>query len=235
MIRFAIVEDTQSDFDLLSGYMDRYAQENALQIQVTRFTNGLNFIEEYKPEFDIIFMDIEMPHLNGMDAAHRLREIDMNVAIIFVTNMMQYAIQGYEVNAIDFIVKPVTYFNFAQKLKKALVRIGRNEERTVVLKDEDHSVVVDVKDIYYVEKDKNYLVYHTAKGQFRERGTLQEALDSLADAGFSKCYTSVMVNLAHVAELGTDTLTVHGDVLPVSRRQKKDFMLDFTKYHRGGL
>ncbi len=235
MIRFAVAEDQQKDFDLLNGYMEKYAAENGLVIEVTRFANGLNFIEEYKPDYDIVFLDIEMPHLNGMDAARQLREIDGDVAIIFVTNMMQYAIQGYEVNAIDFMVKPVTYFNFSQKLKKALNMIGRNEEKSVILHDEDRTVVVAAKDIYYVEKDKNYLLYHTVKGVFRERGTLTEALETLKDSGFSKCFTSCMVNLAHVSDLGSDTLTVNGDILPISRRQKKDFMMDFTKYYRGGV
>ncbi len=234
MIKAAIVEDQAEDFEKLQTYLRDYGNENGISFEIVRFSNGLNFIEEYRPEYDLIFMDIEMPHLNGLDAARRLREIDEDVALIFVTNMLQYAINGYEVDAIDFMVKPVTYFNFSRKLKKALKLIGRNEGKTIVVHSEDRTQVMPVSEIYYIEKDKNYLLIHSAKGEFRERGTISELAEELSEFGFSRCFSSCLVNLKYVTSLEKDRLIVEGDILPISRRQKKEFMMDFAKYFGGG-
>lgn len=97
MFRFAIVEDDDACAEQLQKYLAQYAGENALEIRTDRFYDGLNFAEDYKARWDLIFMDIEMPLLDGMSAARRIREKDDSVLLIFITNMAQYAIQGYEV------------------------------------------------------------------------------------------------------------------------------------------
>ncbi len=234
-MRVAIVEDQLKDFELLQSYLHKYGKENGISIEMEHFSNGLNFIEDYHPDFDIVFMDIEMPHLGGLEAARRLRIIDEEVALIFVTNMLQYAINGYEVNAIDFIVKPVSYFNFQQKLTKARKHLHYSEEKKIVVHANERTQTISMKEIYYIDKDKNYLLFHTSKGVFRERGTIGEMEQELADAGFSKCVSSCLVNLAHVSEIRKDTLVVQGEVIPISRRQKKDFMIDFARHFGGAM
>ena len=109
MVRIAIVEDEQEQADRLQSHIRRYGEEHQIGTQVTVCSNVITFLEQYKAEFDIVFMDIMMPMMNGMDAAHLLREKDDKVMLIFVTSMRQYALQGYDVAAADFIVKPVPY------------------------------------------------------------------------------------------------------------------------------
>ena len=109
-VRIAIVEDKEVDAQQLKGYIMQFQNESCIPMYVTHFSNGMNFLDEYTNDFDVVFMDIEMPHLNGMETAKKLRKVDASVALVFITNMAQYAIAGYEVSAVDFMVKPVGYY-----------------------------------------------------------------------------------------------------------------------------
>ena len=120
MLKIGLVDDDICYLEQMKTYLKQFCEEENVACQIEEFHNGLNFVEDYSGDLDVVFLDIEMPHLNGMEAAKRVREKDPSLGIIFVTNMAQYAIRGYEVNAIDFIVKPVKYFVFADTLKSAI-------------------------------------------------------------------------------------------------------------------
>ena len=112
MINVAIVDDDEKVADMLRSYLERFSKENDIEFQAESFGCAVDFLSAFTDRYDIVFLDIELPDMNGIDAARKMREIDGTVALIFVTNMRQYAINGYEVNADDFIVKPVPYFDF---------------------------------------------------------------------------------------------------------------------------
>ena len=123
MIRIALIEDESEAKDLFVANLDRYSKEHGIGFTVAHFCNAMTFLESYKPVYDIVFMDIRMPDMNGLDAAHRLRQLDPSVILIFLTNLSQYAVRGYEVNALDFIVKPISYYVLVLKLERALHRL----------------------------------------------------------------------------------------------------------------
>ena len=125
MAKIAVVEDNDAMRAQLCGFIAQYAQESGHQLDVTAFSDGAQLVEPYRPGFDIIFLDIEMPKLGGMPTAERIRRQDPDVVLVFVTNMAQYAIRGYEVDALDFVLKPVSYYQFSTKLERALQRIQR--------------------------------------------------------------------------------------------------------------
>lgn len=142
MVNVAIVEDEIRSADVLCGFLERYGSEKGREFAVSRFTDAIAFLENYVPRYDIVFMDIQLPDMDGMTASRRLRALDRDVILIFVTNMANYAVSGYEVDALDFIVKPVSYFPFTVKLERALGRLdgrvrpfvycGRRGVRTAV-------------------------------------------------------------------------------------------------------
>lgn len=235
MIRIGLVDDDQEHLRLMRNYLAQYEREEGVAFQITEFRDGLNFVEDYDGQLDIVFLDIEMPHMDGMTAARKIREKDDALSIIFLTNMAQYAIHGYEVNAVDFMVKPVAYFLFADKLRKALRSVQRNAQKTLVLQTDETIVRVTIPQILYVEKMKNYLLYHTRNGDYKVRGTISSLESSLQGEGFSQCLSGYMVNLRYVTEIGKDEIWLDDISLPISRHRKKDFKEDFLKYLGGDL
>ena len=125
MVRIAIVEDDDACRAQLEAYVRRYGGETGGEFQITSFSDGLDIAEDYRPIYDSILLDIEMPRLDGMTAAERIRSFDPGVILIFITNMAQYAIKGYEVDALDFVLKPVGYFSLFPQAENGRLRPPR--------------------------------------------------------------------------------------------------------------
>lgn len=235
MIRIAIAEDDSICAELLEQYLDRMGQETGRTFRVTRYGTGEDLLEQYKGQFDLILMDIEMPYLDGMKTAEQIRRQDQAVAIIFVTNMAQYAIRGYEVNAVDFMLKPVSYFNFAEKLERALRFSQRRGWRDILLSGEDGVVRFSASELQYVEKDRDYLLYHTDGGVYCKRGTMKSVREELAGLPFEECTVGCLVNLERVRRIWKESVYLQDAQLPLSRRLKKKFTQSYIDYVGGGL
>lgn len=234
-MRVAVVDDTKEDSQRLIGYVNQFQQEKGMVIQVDSYQASLDFLEEFKSQFDVIFLDIEMPGSDGLKVAHEIREKDCNVGIIFVTNMAQYAIHGYEVNAVDFIVKPVSYFLFSEKLEKAILFSTRNKSYNLVIHHEDGIYRVPVDEVYYITKDINDLLYYTSRGNFRERGTIRTMKEKLEGLAFAECNSGCLVNLEQVRSVKKEEITVGNAKLPLSRRMRKQFTQQYIDYLGGGI
>ena len=128
MIRVAIVEDEAEIREQLMGYVQRYTRQYGTAFEVKTFADGLEILEDYRPAYDLILLDIEMKHLDGMETARRIRELDPEVMLVFITNMAQYAIKGYAVGALDYVLKPVPYFAFSQQLQKVEEQQDHSEQ-----------------------------------------------------------------------------------------------------------
>ena len=233
MIRIGLIDDDLDHLRLMKSFLTQYEKEEKVNFSIKEFNDGLNFVEDYDGNLDVIFLDIEMPHMDGMTAAKKIREKDQALGIVFVTNMAQYAIHGYEVNAIDFIVKPVSYYVFTDKLNKAIRFSRLNMEKDFVIQTEDSIIKLTSSQIIYVEKDKNYLVFHTKQGVYRSRGTISELEQQLSGEGFSECINGCLVNLKYVTKMEKDTVWVDEVPLPITRRRKKEFKEEFMKYLGG--
>lgn len=234
-MKAGIIDDTLEDIQVLKQYLEQYSKETNSLIEIRTFHSSIEFLECYQNDFDILFLDIEMPGTDGIETAKEIREKDSEVAIIFVTNMIQYAIRGYEVNAIDFMVKPVEYFNFTLKLEKAIHIVNQRVNQSLLIGSASDYRKIPIAEIMYIEKEKNYLAYHTTKGVFRERGTMTELRDKLSPFFFSESMTGCMVNLGFVDQVWKDEVYIGEDRLPISRRMKKQFVQDYVDYMGGNI
>lgn len=234
-MNIAIVDDNKKDALLLDKYIKRYFSENEQAYKTYIYENGLDFLDELEKNFDIVFMDVEMPFLNGIQTAAKMREADETTVLVFITNMAQYAIHGYEVNAIEFMVKPVGYYNFSDKMSKALKFVKRDAEKVILLKNEEMVAKIPISSVYYLEKDKNYIIFHTKNGDFKERGSMNDMEEKLKGTCFSKCIAGCLVNLQHISKMSKDAVWVKDVCIPISRTQKKAFVKDFTDFLGGEL
>lgn len=232
MIRVAIVDDDKLYQSQVKDYIEAYSKESGEEFSVDVYNSGMDFITDYKPVYDIAFLDIEMPLMDGMSTARKLRQVDNEICIVFITKMAKYAIEGYEVNAIDFVVKPIKYFNFIDKLKKAINHVGARHDKDVVIKSDGSYFRIPLSQIYYIEKDKNYIIYNTAQGELRERRNMEDVANQLSSSGFSMCNSGCIVNLRFIQQVTQTDVTVNNVQLPLSRRRIKDFKTDMLKFLR---
>lgn len=230
MIRLAIVEDEDNFAVQLQEDIERYSSENGIQIQVVRYCDGDEITENYQCEFDIILMDIQMRFMDGMTASEKIRELDKNVIIVFITNRIDYAIRGYDVDALDYIVKPVEYFSFSKKLERAIGRVHAREGFTITLPLSNGFVRLKTDDIYYVESEGHMLNYYTAGGQYRLRARIADAESTLSPHGFFRCNKGLLVNLQHVKGVRDNCCLVQGQSLVISRGKKNEFMAALANY-----
>ena len=233
MVRIAVVEDDVSDLNHFKHCLDQYEKEQNMQFDVVTFSNPLDFLDAYHPEYDLIFLDIEMPHLNGVEAARRIRQIDPIVTLVFITNMEQYAIKGYEVEALDFVVKPINYYRFSSMMRRALRAIARKEEKEVLISSAGNIVRLPVSQIYYIEIRDHLLIYFTEQGRLDSWGKLSEVEADLSEYGFSRCSAAHLVNLRFVISVEGNSVNVSGHVLPISQRRRKAFLTCVTRFLSG--
>ena len=200
MFKIAIVEDQEETRESLNRFVRQYAQEQGLQVEISLITDGAEIAEHYTPGFDIIFMDVEMPRLDGFGAAEAIRAVDTDVVLVFVTNMAQYAIRGYEVDALDYVLKPVNYYQFCTKLSRAIQRVQRRRGGQVVLQLAGGGIqLLDTADIYYLETHSRMLYYgvrhdRAAAARRRVRGTRQPAKCRKAACRVSFCPLQPMLS-----------------------------------------
>lgn len=230
MIEVAIVEDEQVYTDQLTKYLNQYEQESGRQIHATVFPDGAEIAEDYKGGYDIILMDIQMKYMDGMTAAEKIRKIDQTVIIIFITNMTQYAIRGYEVDALDYIVKPVEYFSFSKKLQRAMERIPKKQEEVLTISMDGGIRKLPVSQLLYVESFGHNLGYHMADGYYENRGTMKDMETELARYHFYRIGKSYLVNLSKVEAIVGSDCVIGTEHLSISRQKKKDLMETLSRY-----
>ena len=230
MLRIAICEDDEQAAALCRSYIRRFSQETGTACTASVFVNAVQFLDAFRPgEYDLIFMDIQMPVLNGVDAARKLRKNDPDVSLVFVTDMKNRMADGYEVEALDFIIKPMTYFKFEVVMKRALRRLTRKREE-IFLQTGGEAYRIAVESILYVEVNRNRVFYHTENGVVEIWSSLKKEEERLRAYPFVKANSCYLVNLAHVRSISGDSVLVGEESLPISRAKRKELMEAFTVY-----
>ncbi len=235
MIRVAIVEDEKNYVSILSGYLKRYERENPVTFHIRTFSDGLDIVSDYAADYDIILLDIQMKHLDGMKTAGRIRELDEDVAFIFITSTVSFAVQGYLVDALGYVLKPVPYLAFSQILNKAVKQVLKKQTQDyMTFYVEGGQMRLEISQILYIESQKHHIIIHSEKGDFITAGPMKKAESALTQKGFSKCHNAYLLNLHHVIGVRQNNVLLSDkSELPVSRAKKKTFMDDLTDYVGG--
>ena len=233
VIRVAIVEDEKAVQEQLADYIKRYTRQYGTEFEVKVFGDGVDILDDYRPVYDLILLDVEMKHLDGMETAQRIRALDHEVTIIFITNMAQYAINGYAVGALDYVLKPVPYFAFSQQLKKVEAQLHRRVRHHLAVPVEGGLRRLDTANIYYIESEGHKVHFYTEDGELTAPGALKTLEEKLAGQPFARCNSGYLVNLAQVKAVQQNTVEVGPYELQVSRPRRKAFLAALTDYIGG--
>lgn len=231
MVSVAIVEDDPVYTKRLQEYLKKYEEEYREPLQVTAYSDGDEIVENYRGQFDLILMDIEMRFMDGMAAAEQIRKQDSRVIIIFITNMAQYAIRGYAVDALDYVLKPISYFAFSQRIRRAMGRMKKREEHYVAINTKNGVYKIPASQLYWVESQGHRLTYHTKDAQYESTtasiGKLEKELGS---ANFFRCNKCYLINLRFVTGIEKDDVLLGDKNIPVSRAKKSDLKKALVAY-----
>ena len=231
MIRIAVVEDNPIDLQKICNNIKNYFIRTGGVYKLHVFEDSESALKktELLTNIDLFLMDIELPGISGMNLAIKLRQAGYDSLIVFATNMVQYAVQGYDVSAIDFIVKPIEDETFQVKFDGYIKRI-KGRKRTILIKNRETVKKCPVSDIIYVEVRDHQIHIITRSGEENFSGTLKQMEDELQDIGFARCNKCYLVNLKYVNSICNDKVDVGGYILQISRRERKKFMEAFAGY-----
>ena len=232
-MKIAIIDDEPSMRDQLENYILQFAASQQLDLKSVQFPSADAFLLTGGHSFDIIIFDIDMPGTSGLNAARKIRETDENTVILFVTNIAQYAINGYEVDAVDYIIKPVGYYDFIMKFRKAVRRAERIYGSQIVIDTVKGPVGLSTDSILYVEVMAHYVIYHTFQQAYRVRGSMKEHETALRTYHFARCHKSYLINLKHLKGISSSDVSVADLSIPLGRSYKDTLLSEYMNYlHR---
>ncbi len=235
MFNIAVVDDEENARSSLLTYLQKYSEEDKRVFKFNEFSTGASFLNAcQKQKYDVIFLDIEMPGLNGLETGEKLRQFNKNSVIIFVTNLAQYAIKGYSLHAYDYIVKPLNYEAFYLKMKELMPLLEAHEKHDLILNiSSSKMVVVTIEEILYVESRSHDIYYHMEDGNiYRIYGTLGLSEKNLPKKLFARCNSCYLINFSQISSIKGDEVIIGEEKLKISRPKKKTFLRLFEEYYQ---
>lgn len=230
MIKIAVVEDEKEERNRIQKFLQKFSCENSVEMEIEEFSDGIQLVQEYERNFDVLLLDIEMEKLNGIQTAKEIRKKDKDVMILFITNLFQYAIEGYEVEAIDFVIKPINYFSFSARMEKVLKKLEQKVRRLVPFQVRKEMVMLNAHDIILVETSNKKTLIKTEGETVNCSEPMQEIQSKLEPFGFYRCHSGFLINMNYIKRLNSETVLVANFEVPVSKHRKKDFYQAVAAY-----
>ena len=231
-VNVAVVEDSIEDLNNCISLLEQYGKEKGISFDIQSFQNGGSFLLAFKSQFDFVILDINLAKMNGIDIAKTIRTKDEEVAIMFATNLAKYATRGYEVDAIDFVLKPLNYSSFYLKLERVMKKIKKKPESYITTYENGSYFKINVNDILYIEVVSHEIIIHLVSNEnVRTYGTLKTYDESLKNKWFIRCNSNYLVNARYIKKVDKlEILLVNDEKIAISHPKKKSFNETFKKY-----
>lgn len=215
-----IVDDEPKAIDLLTSYLMYF---NSIELVAT-FRNGLKAFEYIsKNPVDLIFLDINMPHISGISLSKMLPD---QVKVIFTTAYSEFAVESYEIQAVDYLLKPISLERFTKSVSRIITSnepISTVDKNLILVKSGYETYRLTSDQILYLEKDGNYMTYHCATQKILARETIQESLDKLPDA-FIQTHKSYIVNKEHILSYDKQTVNIGKEKIQIGDSHKENLL-----------
>ncbi|MGI6106206.1 MAG: LytR/AlgR family response regulator transcription factor [Raoultibacter sp.] len=234
-MRIAICDDDQSIIDLVTHYIDEWAKvKGVTSPEVETFNSSESFLFHWSSttDFDLLFLDIKMSNMSGMELAHVVRTLNQTISIVFITGSREHILDGYEVGALHYLLKPISF----EDCCKCLDRV---EPLTAKIGEQSLMVAVDKKlqrilysDIVYIESFSHYITIHTKTKEFRSRKGISEVEEELDSEQFLRIHRSYIVNVKYISAIGKKELQLeNGETLPISQMRYQEINRAFIAFH----
>ena len=232
MYQIAICDDEQSFIQDLKINLERYAADTGREFCFFEFHDGIELLENYQPDFDLIFMDIKMEKLNGLKTAEEIRKTDSTVGLFFLTSLSQYVWKGYEYGAINYLLKPMKYGRLKMELDRFFSRYQGREEGYLSFSNDNGKYKVLYKNLRYAETQKrNVLLHFDGQEQVIYKNMKEIASLLEAQRQFARCHASFIVNMAYVKSVeNLEAVLTTGERVPISQPKRKEFMAKLADF-----
>ncbi|WP_406243089.1 LytR/AlgR family response regulator transcription factor [Tissierella carlieri] len=236
-INIAICDDEKIHVELLKKYVHNWAKKNNIKLGIEFFhsAEAFDFSWSMDKRYHILLLDIQMPGINGIELAKRIRKSDNLLNIIFITAIPDFIGEGYDVSAINYLIKPIEEKKLYECLDKAVQKISK-KEKTILIDVEGETIRIKQEDIIYIEAFSHTVDINTVSEKYATRKNIGIIENELEQNTFVRCHRSYIVGLKHIKRIGkTDIELDNGDVIPVSRRLYTNTNMAFIKYFRGEI
>ena len=216
--KIAVCDDMEEDVKYISSAVNQWAEKENIMVDIETFPSAESFLSRYAEQkaFDILLLDIEMPSMNGVELAKRIRKENDAVQIIFITGYTDYIAEGYEVSALHYLVKPLSETKLFKVLNRAVLKIRKNE-KSLYLSLSGEMIRIPIYEIKYLEVQQNYVTVHSKK-DYTVKKTLGE-FERKLDERFYRMGRSFIVNLSCIDKITkTDVFLSDGSIIPPAPR-----------------
>lgn len=222
MLKIAICEDEKKERELIKDYLINILNEINISYEILIFNSGEELFNNYPKDIDIFLLDILMDKLNGMDTARKIRETDNKAEIIFITSLIEYALEGYEVRAYRYLIKPVKYDDLKTHILNCIKEIDIKNKH-IIIKEQGNRIKLDISEITYIEVQKENITIHTLNQTYETKGTMNNIEKEINCSRFYRCHKSFLINLEHIKSIKQYiAILENSDEVPISRYRFKD-------------
>ncbi len=226
-MKIAIVEDNSIDRKVLEAKLMEWFLLRNTKLEIHSFTSGEEFLANWPSNFDIVFLDIQMADLNGIEVATKIRESNQRVGIIFITNNPEHSLMGYAVEALDYLIKPVSSQTLERVMERAFRRLDNAECEFLTVNNNEGYFVLKLSEIFFIEVKRRRLLIETKNGQVACTKTLQY-MEKQLPKSFFRCHSAFLINLYAVESLQGQYCIIAGMKIPISKHRRKDLVNSLT-------
>ena len=222
LVNIVICENDKNDQEFVGSKVVDILDDLNIEYEIKVYNSGDDLLEGYDKYTDIILLDIQMDGLDGMETAREIRKVDDKVEIIFITSFVEYALEGYEVKAYRYLLKPVKYDDLKTSLINCLNDINLLK-KSIVVKEGDTRVKLSLKDIMYIEVQRNDITIHALNGIYETKGTMNNFESEINSDTFIRCHKSYLVNMEYIKSIKRYTAILeNNEEVPLGRNKYKE-------------
>lgn len=229
MIKIGICEDEKEMQNLIESHLQNLLKNSEYKIE--KYISGEELLQANFKDIDILLLDIQMGKLNGMDTARRIREVDSKMEIIFITSLIDYVQEGYEVRAYRYLLKPIELEELKKHVLNCINEIEKNKNHYILIKNKSNTYKIYSNEITYIEVQKKDMLIHTINKDFDVRYSLEKVEKDLNLDKFVRCHKSFLVNLTYVENIKSNiAILENGEEVPISRYRYKEVKEKFLRF-----